>query len=90
MDFKERNQSHFSFDTWKRVGLDLTNLMKYGEIMRAGLEAPCPENDADINRDLLAEQVIDTLAPQLERIEAAAKEATQTAQETQTELEGLQ
>lgn len=31
MDFKERNQSHFSFDTWKRVGLDLTNLMKYGE-----------------------------------------------------------
>ncbi|MFB6200347.1 MAG: hypothetical protein ABEJ83_05675 [Candidatus Nanohaloarchaea archaeon] len=31
MDFKEENQSHFSFETWKRVGLDLANLMKYGE-----------------------------------------------------------
>ena len=33
----------------------------YTEIMRAGLDAPNPEHDADINRDLLAEQVVDTL-----------------------------
>ena len=33
----------------------------YTDIMRAGLDAPNPENDADINRDLLAERVVEQL-----------------------------
>lgn len=71
----------------------------YSEIMRAGLDAPNPENDADINRDLLAEQVVDTLdaeAPgyydvqdQLDRIESAAKEATNAAQNAERAAEEL-
>lgn len=31
MDFKEENLQHFDFETWKRVGLDLANLMKHHE-----------------------------------------------------------
>jgi hypothetical protein len=60
----------------------------YTEIMRAGLDAPNPESDADVNRDLLAEQVVDTLAGEilpddlrarLDRIEDAATTAEERA-----------
>jgi len=43
-----------------------------------------------IQAELLAGELGEDLQERLDRIEAAAKEATQTAQETQTELEGLQ
>jgi len=66
----------------------------YGEIMQAGLDAPNPESDADVNRDLLAEQVVDLLAAelgdpaelreQLDRIQSAAE----TAEERTGRIEG--
>ena len=62
----------------------------YTEIMRAGLDAPNPENDADINRDLLAEQVVDTLSAELGRPDTVTLEASERRKIAQEVAEVLQ
>jgi hypothetical protein len=37
----------------------------YGKVMNAGLNAPHPESDGKVNRDLVAEQVVQTLSSEL-------------------------